>query len=113
MAKPLKYRNTPVSVGAEKYRSKRERDRHQELMLLQRTGQIAGLVREVPFVLAPKVKIEGEVRARPALRYYADFLYSTADGRIVAEDTKGVSTALYRAKKHLMATVHNIHVVEV
>ena len=113
MAKPLKYRNTPVSVGAEKYRSKRERDRHQDLLLRQRAGEIAGLVREVAFVLAPGVKIEGEKRARPALRYYADFAYSTADGRIVIEDAKGRATELYRAKKHLMATVHGIHVVEV
>ena len=107
------YRNRPCQVGTEKYRSGRERDRHQDLLILQFAGQIAGLTREVAFVLAPGVKIEGEKRARPALRYYADFLYSTADGRIVAEDTKGVSTALYRAKKHLMATVHGIHVREI
>ena len=113
MAKPLKYRNRPCQVGTEKYRSGRERDRHQDLLILQFAGQIAGLTREVAFVLAPGIKIEGEKRARPALRYYVDFLYSTADGRIVAEDTKGVSTALYRAKKHLMATVHGIHVREI
>ncbi len=63
----MKYRNKPCSVGSEKYRSQRERDRHQELLLLQRAGQIAGLTREVPFELAPKVKIAGENRARPAL----------------------------------------------
>ena len=81
--------------------------------MLQRAGKIAGLTREVPFVLAPGVKIEGEKRARPALRYFCDFLYTTADGRMVAEDAKGVSTPLYRAKKHLLATVHGIHVREV
>ena len=112
MAKPLKYRNKPCQVGTEKYRSGRERDRHQDLLMLQFAGQIAGLTREVAFVLAPGVKIEGEKRARPALRYYADFVYSTADGRIVIEDSKGRATELYRAKKHLMATVHNIHVKE-
>lgn len=109
----MKYRNTPVVIGAEKYRSKREAARHQDLLLMQRAGHIAGLAREVPFVLAPGVKITGENRARPALRYVLDFLYSTADGRTVAEDAKGMATPVYRVKKHLMATVHNIHVVEV
>ena len=113
MAKPLKYKNTPCSVGAEKYRSKRERDRHQDLLLLQRAGKITGLVREVAFVLAPKVKIEGEDRARPAMKYVADYVYSDVlTGKVVVADAKGMSTPMWRAKKHLMATVHGIHVVE-
>jgi hypothetical protein len=109
----MKYHNKPTSVGAETYRSKREAKRHQELLLLERAGQAAGVVREVPFVLAPGVHIAGEPRARPALRYFADFVYSTADGRMVVEDAKGVQTAVYRLKKHLMKSVHNIDVMEV
>ena len=108
-----KYRATPTQIDGENYRSKREAGRHQALLLLQRAGHIAGLVREVPFVLAPKVKIEGETRARPALRYVADFVYTTADGRMVIEDAKGFRTPVYRVKKHLMKTVHNVDVVEV
>lgn len=108
-----KYRNNPCQVGAEKYRSQREAKRHQELLLLQRAGKIAGLTREVPFVLAPGVLIEGEKRKRPPVRYVLDFLYTTADGRRVAEDAKGMQTPVYRLKKHLLATVHGIHVVEV
>lgn len=107
-----KYKAKPCQIGGEKYRSQREARRHQELLLLQKAGQIAGLVREVPFVLAPGVKIEGEARKRPALRYVADFVYSTADGKIVVEDAKGMQTPVYRIKKHLLATVHNISVVE-
>lgn len=109
----MKYGNTRTVVGAEKYASKREAKRHAELLLLQRAGRIAGLVREVPFVLAPGVRIEGERRARPALRYRADFVYSTADGGIVVEDAKGMQTPVYRLKKHLMKTVHGIDVMEV
>ena len=108
-----KYRNKPCSVGAEKYRSHRERDRHQTLLLMQKAGRIAGLTREVPFVLAPAVKILGEPRARPALRYVADFCYSDArSGIVVVEDAKGMQTPAYRIKKHLMKTVHGIDVVE-
>lgn len=109
----MKYRNKPCEVGAEKYRSQRERDRHQALLLLQRAGRIAGLVREVQFELAPGVLIQGEKRKRPALRYVADFVYSDVQlGRVVVEDAKGMQTPVYRLKKHLMATIRGIHVQE-
>ena len=109
----MKYRNKPCTVGGEKYRSGREARRHQELVFHQKAGVIAGLTREVPFELAPAVKIEGESRKRPALRYVADFVYSDAKtGRVVVEDAKGMQTPVYRLKKHLMATVHGIHVQE-
>lgn len=107
-----KYNNKPCQVGNEKYRSERERNRHLHLLLLQRAGRISGLTREVPFVLAPGIKINREKRARPALRYYVDFLYTSDKGIMVAEDAKGKATPLYRAKKHLMATVHGIHILE-
>lgn len=109
----MKYRNEPTVIGNEKYRSKREARRHQDLLNLQTFGRISELRREVPFVLAPKVHIIGELRARPAVRYVADFIYITKDGRRVVEDAKGMSTPVYRLKKHLMKTVHDIDVVEV
>jgi hypothetical protein len=113
MANPMKYRSKPCTVGAEKYRSQRERDRHQELLLLQRAGQITGLVREVSFELAPKVKIVGEDRARPALRYVADYVYSDVrTGRVVVADAKGMPTPVYRVKKHLMKAVHGVDILE-
>ena len=109
----MKYKNRPTQIGNEKYRSEHEAARHQSLLIRQRAGKITGLVREVPFVLAPKVKIIGENRARPAVRYVADFVYSDAEtGQIVVADAKGMQTPVYRLKKHLMKTVHNIDVVE-
>jgi hypothetical protein len=109
----MKYRNKPCVIGAEKYRSQREAKRHQDLLTLQQAGLIAGLVREVPFELAPGVKIDGENRKRPAVRYVADFVYSDVKaGKIVVEDAKGMQTPVYRLKKHLMATVRGIHIRE-
>lgn len=108
-----KYRSHPCQVGAEKYRSQRERDRHQALLLLQRAGKIGDLKREVPFELVPGVKINGENRKRPAVRYVADFVYADlATGAVVVEDAKGMQTPVYRLKKHLMATLRGIHVRE-
>jgi len=109
----MKYRNKPCQIGTEKYRSQREAKRHQDLLTLQKAGLIAGLAREVPFELSPGVKIEGETRKRPAVRYVADFVYSDVKaGRVVVEDAKGMQTPLYRLKKHLMATLRGIHVRE-
>lgn len=106
----MKYGNKPCTVGAEKYRSQRERDRHQELLLLERAGHIAGLTREVPFALAESVVIKG--RKRPPLRYIADFVYSEASGAHIVEDCKGVRTTAYNIKRHLMKAVHNIEIRE-
>lgn len=109
----MKYHNKPQQIGAEKYRSQHEAGCHARLLVRQRAGMITGVSREVPFVLAPKVKIEGEKRARPAVRYIADFVYSdVASGQVVVADAKGLATPVYRLKKHLMKTVHNIDVVE-
>lgn len=109
-----KYRNKPCEIDGEKYRSIREAKRHQWLLMLQRAGKITNLIREMPFELVPKIKINGEHRTRPAVRYVADFVYDDlASGREVVEDAKGVATPVYRLKKHLMAAICGIHVVEV
>lgn len=106
-----KYGNKRCSIGAEKYRSQREARRHQELLLLERAGQVAGLSREVPFVLAPQARIDG--RLRPAIRYFADFVYTDVrKGVIVVEDCKGDRTYAYRIKRHLMMTVHRVAILE-
>lgn len=106
-----KYGNTKCSVGAETYRSKRERDRHQELLLLQRAGKIDDLRREVPVVLAAGVVIQG--RKRPPLRYVVDFMYVVRPmSTHTYEDCKGVRTEGYRIKRHLMKSVHGIDILE-
>jgi hypothetical protein len=111
----MKYRNQPCQIGNEKYRSKREAKRHQDLLLLQKAGQISELQREVPFILAPAVKLDG--RTKPALRYFADFVYVKRDDELsiglrVVEDCKGVRTPTYRIKRHLMRSIHGIEVLE-
>lgn len=114
-AKPNKYKNKPCKVGDEKYRSQKERDRHQALLLLERAGHIDSLRREVAFELAPAVVIQG--RRRPPLRYIADYVYMQREAtgigwRKVVEDCKGVRTEGYRVKRHLMKAVHGIEILE-
>jgi hypothetical protein len=106
-----KYKNKPVTVAGDSYRSKREASRHLDLLLMQKSGEITGLTREVTFVLAPGVKIMDE-RALPPIRYVADFVYCTSDGSTIVEDCKGFRTPVYKLKRHLMATIHGIEVIE-
>lgn len=95
--------------------SKREARRYDDLLLLEKAGQIQDLQCQVVFVLAPSVKIAGEKKARPALRYRADFVYKEAGVRIV-EDSKDPyirqNDKVYRLKKHLMKAILNIDILE-
>jgi hypothetical protein len=107
--KKSKLGNKKVEIGDQKFRSKREANRWLDLMALVKSGRVENLRREVPFVLAPAIKING--RTKPALRYYADFVY-LLDGAEIVEDCKGWRTDVYRIKRHLMATVHGITILE-
>lgn len=108
----MKYRNRPCQIGNEKYRSQREAKRHQDLLLLEKAGRISSLRREVPFELARGVRFSSAKRATPPLRYVADFTY-VKDGEYTVEDSKGMRTPLYKAKRHLMLAIHGIEVKEV
>jgi hypothetical protein len=113
---PSKYRSKKVKQDGITFDSRKEARRWTELQMMQAEGQISSLQRQVPFVLAPAVKLEGETRKKPALRYVADFAYVQEDGVRVVEDCKSAPTRklpAYRIKRHLMATVHGIHIKEV
>lgn len=110
-----KYRNQPTVVEGHRFDSKKEARRYQELRYLEQKGVIENLALQVAFVLAPSVRFEDEPRAKPALKYVADFVYSEG-GRRIVEDVKSGATAkaaAYRIKRHLMKAVHGIEVKEV
>ncbi|MDD2978302.1 DUF1064 domain-containing protein [Aquabacterium sp.] len=113
--KGRKYRNKKVTIDGITFDSKRESERYQELKALASRNLIEDLRHQVPFELAPGVRFSDEKRAKPALRYVADFAYQL-DGRLVVEDVKSAITAkaaAYRIKRHLMLAVHGIEVQEV
>ena len=69
--------------------------------MLERSGAITALQRQVPFDL----KVNGHL----ICRYIADFTYTQATtGEIVCEDAKGVMTPAFRLKAKLMEAVHGI-----
>ncbi|WP_109479176.1 DUF1064 domain-containing protein [Paraburkholderia sp. C35] len=118
-AKPSKMRNKRVTIGERTFASMREADRFVLLSAAQDAGEITELQCQVRFVLAPAVDI-GEKRKKPALRYFADFVYVVVKtgvygeaGQTIVEDSKGFQTRAYRDRKHLMKTVHGIDIREV
>src|SRR5438105_2854303 len=103
-----KYANVPVTItSGERFDSKKEYDRWQELCLLSRAGVVRELRRQVPYELAVKGERIG--------RYVADFVYKR-DGREVVEDVKSEPTRklpAYRLKRRLMHACHGISITEV
>lgn len=112
--KPSKYASEKVEHQGEKFDSKKEGRRWLALLELQKAGKISDLKRQQSFVLAPSVKLAGEARKKPAIRYFSDFSY-VQDGALVVEDCKSKPTrklAAYRMKRHLMKTVLGLDITE-
>lgn len=110
--KRSKYGNRKAIIGSQCFDSEREGRRWLALKKLERLGKISQLERQVKFELAPKVRLAGEKRARPAIRYIADFRYFDIEkGCFVIDDTKGRDTPISRMKRHLMKTVLGLDVV--
>lgn len=111
-----KYKNRKVVVDGIKFDSRKEARRYQELKLLERSGEIKDLILQPKFTLIEGVKFSTDKRAKPAIRYYADFAYiDTATGKRVIEDVKSPITREkheYKMKRHMMLAIHGIEVVE-
>lgn len=118
-----KYGNKKVVVDGMTFDSKKEANRFQELLLLERAGAITDLKRQVKFVLIPSQREPDTIGARGGVHkgkviekecaYIADFTYDTEDGELVVEDTKGFRTKDYVIKRKLMLHVHGIRIKEV
>lgn len=107
-----KYRNVRITVDGRNFDSLAEHRRFQALQQLERAGAIAGLTRQVSFVLAPKVVINGKTKR--ALIYRADFAYTdTRTGQQIIEDVKGAPlTAVYKIKRHLLMHLYGLTILE-
>ena len=105
-----KYRSQKVTINGEVFDSKREAARYQVLLMLQRTGVISDLKRQVKYVLIPAQRINGKVVERECA-YKADFVY-IQDGVTVVEDAKGMRTKDYIIKRKLMLEKYGIRIFE-
>ena len=89
-----KYGNKKTVVGEITFDSKKEANRYNELLMLERAGQIRNLRLQVPFELLPPYGGER------GIKYIADFFYIENDKGVV-EDVKGYRTDVYKIKRKL------------
>lgn len=109
-----KYRNQKVlDADGQKFDSKAEHKYWMHLKVREKAKEIFNLERQVVYVLAPAVTVQG--RKRPPLRYIADMRWNEGSktGPVVVADVKGAVTPEYRIKRHLMAAVHGIEILEI
>lgn len=105
-----KYGNRKTAASDGKvFASGRERNRYEELLLLQKMGKIMDLETQKVYELIPKQ--DGE----RACLYIADFTYADIDKdrKFHCEDTKGFRTKEYIIKRKLMLKVHGIRIEEI
>lgn len=122
----MKYKNRKITTADGIFDSRKEYKRYRELEMLQRAGEITDLKRQVKFVLIPaqyeetnevytKGKKKGLKKRGTLLErecsYYADFTYKE-NGKLVAEDVKGVKTKDYIVKRKMMLYFYGLIIRE-
>lgn len=106
MTRQNKYNAVKTTIDGIVFDSKREALRYQELLLLQRAGQIRDLALQVPFAII--------VNDKKICKYIADFQYvDSSTGKVVTEDAKGYPTPVYKLKRQLVEAIYNVKIVEV
>ncbi|WP_417283790.1 DUF1064 domain-containing protein [Comamonas sp.] len=109
-ARVAKYGNKKsVAADGTKFDSRAEHRRWAHLCQLLAMGLISDLRCQVAFELVRSVKFLGANRAKPAIRYVADFVYMEK-GVEVIEDVKGVLTPEFKLKRHLMKALLGLEV---
>lgn len=115
MKRSNKHGNVITEVDGIKFDSKLEAKRWQQLKVLESTGQIGNLRRQVKYVLIPAQRIDGKVVEREC-SYVADFCYYRK-GELVVEDVKGyrkgATYSIFVIKRKLMLEKHGIRVKEI
>ena len=126
-AKTNKYNAKKVSVDGIEFDSKKEARRYQELLFLQKAGEIYMLERQKVYELLPAQRepdtvgkrggvIKGKLLER-AVEYVADFVYTDKNGKTVVEDVKGFreggAYAVFVLKRKLMLYRYGIKIIEV
>lgn len=128
-----KYNNRETVVDGITFDSAKEARRYCELKMMERSGRISDLQRQVAYILIHTQRAEGtetykrgpnKGQRKPGevlekeCRYVADFVY-TMDGKTVVEDVKGyrdqasAAYAKFVIKRKLMLERYGIQIQEV
>ncbi len=116
-----KYHSKKIQADGQTFDSRKEYGRWCALRLMERSGEITDLRRQVKYVLIPAqygpdtVGPRGGVKRGPLLErecaYIADFVYQKG-GETVVEDAKGVRTPEYIVKRKLLLYQYGIKIKE-
>lgn len=112
VARRNKYGATRITTDDGDFDSSGEHKRYCELRLLERTGAIRDLKRQVKIPLivnGVQLSIENKNGARRKLNYVADFTYHE-NGIYVVEDFKGFDTKVSRLKRAIVEAMEGIRV---
>jgi hypothetical protein len=104
-----KFRNVPTVANGQRYDSKREADRAQELILMEQAGMITDLVLD-----KRKLRYALIVNGKKIGTYTPDARYME-NGTIVVEDVKSkpTKTREYRRTRKLMLALYGIEIREI
>lgn len=95
--------------------SKAELARWEELKILQRAGEISGLVRQQEFPLAFNGRAvlmrSGRYPNGRVCTYTVDFSYTTAEGVAVYEEVKGFDTPESRLRRAVVEALYGIEII--
>lgn len=114
--KKPKYNNKKTVVDGITFDSYKESCRYKELKALEQQGLISELELQKKYVLIPAQyeTINGKRKCVECqISYYADFVYTDAQGETVVEDVKGKKTKEYIIKRKLMLFVFGTKIKEV
>lgn len=96
-----KFRAISTKTDGISFASKKEAKRYNELLLLQKSGEVLFFLRQVPFHLAGNTK------------YLCDFMVFWADGNVTIEDVKGIKTPMYILKKKHVEDLYPVKITEI
>ena len=94
-----KYQNQKTTINGITFASRLEAERYQQLMLLEKAGEIEGLTLQDEFQIARGWTNPNTGERIKSAFYVADFTYfDNRKLKWIVEDTKGMETAEFRLK---------------
>jgi hypothetical protein len=93
-----KYGAVATERDGQRFDSKAEARRYDELKLLQASGEVSFFLRQVPFHLPGGVT------------YRADYLIFWTAGVVTIEDVKGYETSEFKAKKRMVEALYPVEI---
>lgn len=90
-----KFNAKPCEADGKKFPSLLERNYYNQLKMRQQTGEVIFFLRQTPFDL-------------PGMKYVVDFTVFLASGEVEFVDTKGMDTAMSKAKRRAVEEIYPV-----